>query len=135
MNCFKNPYFHFGHTYTRLRGVNKMRNFAYYNTYRNPEFPQPVSTVVTSYPQQTITYPYTIKKQNENDERFGGFLVPFLAGAVVSAPFWYLGANNKAQQAYQQQMYYQQNQPYPMYYPYSSTGQTFPSYYPYPSIK
>lgn len=65
-----------------------------------------------------------------NNERFGGFLVPFLAGAVVSAPFWYLGANNKMQQ----QMYYQ-NQPYPMYYPYQSTAQNIPSYYPYPPYK
>ena len=65
-----------------------------------------------------------------HDERFGGFLVPFLAGAVVSAPFWYLGANNK----YQQQMYYQ-NQPYPMYYPYQNQGNGLPSYYPYPPYK
>lgn len=69
-------------------------------------------------------------QENFGDERFGGFLVPFLAGAVVSAPLWYLGANNK----YQQQMYYQ-NQPYPMYYPYQNQGTGLPSYYPYPPYR
>lgn len=69
---------------------------------------------------------------NYNDERFfgGGFLVPFLAGAVVSAPFWYLGATNKVQQ----QNYYPQ--PYPVYYPYSlPTNETYPTYYPYPQYR
>lgn len=77
-----------------------------------------------------ITYSTRSCEPNSGDERFGGFLVPFLAGAVVSAPFWYLGANNKVQQ----QMYYQ-NQPYPMYYPYQNPGTTTPSYYPYPPFR
>lgn len=77
-------------------------------------------------------FPYEIRecKNMNDDNRFGGFLVPFLAGAVVSAPFWYLGANNK----YQQQMYYQ-NQSYPMYYPYQNSGNSLPSYYPYPPYR
>ena len=64
-----------------------------------------------------------------NEDRFfgGGFLVPFLAGAVVSAPFWYLGANK-------QQNYYPQ--PYPMYYPYNvPNNESYPTYYPYPQYK
>lgn len=70
-----------------------------------------------------------IRGISNNDERFGTFLVPFLAGAVVSAPFWYLGANNK----YNQQVYYQQ--PYPMYYPYQGEKTIAPSYYPYPPYR
>lgn len=82
----------------------------------------------TIFPPNNIRFtPYASCK--DNDERFGGFLVPFLAGAVVSAPFWYLGATNKYQQ-----MYYQ-NQPYPMYYPYQSANQPYPSYYPYPPYR
>lgn len=72
----------------------------------------------------------------DNNERMGGFLLPFLTGAVVSAPFWYIAGNNKyckGAQCYQQQYY--QNQPYPMYYPYQTTGQTYPSYYPYPAYR
>ncbi len=63
-----------------------------------------------------------------NDERFGGFLVPFLTGAIVSAPFWYLGGSNNAQK----QMYYQSGG-YPAYYPY--TQGPYPQYYPYPPYK
>lgn len=65
-----------------------------------------------------------------NDERFGGFLIPFLTGAIVSAPFWYIGANNNIQK----QMYYQ-NQPYPAYYPYQANPNQIPSYYPYPPYR
>lgn len=63
-----------------------------------------------------------------NDERIGGFLVPFLTGALVSAPLWYLGANNKLANSYYQ------NQQYPMYYPYY-TNTNYPSYYPYPPYR
>lgn len=61
-----------------------------------------------------------------NDNRFlgGGFLFPFLAGAAISAPFWYLGANKN-----QQQVYYQP-QPYPIYYPYQ-TVDPYQQLYPY----
>ena len=45
-----------------------------------------------------------------NDERFGGFLVPFIAGAAISAPFWLAAGNNRPQQT----TYY----PYPPQYPY-----------------
>lgn len=95
-----------------MRGGNKMNNFAYY-----PKINK--SKLIYS-----------------NDERFGGaFLLPFLTGAVVSAPFWYIGGSNKAQQLYQNQPYPYQNQPYPMYYPYQTTGQKYPYYYPYPQYK
>lgn len=50
---------------------------------------------------------YPIKPQQfNNDERLGGFLVPFIAGAAVSAPFWLAAGSNK-----QQTTYY----PYPQY--------------------
>lgn len=55
-----------------------------------------------------------------NDTRFGGFLLPFLTGAVVSAPFWFLGAQNRYQT-------------YPPYYPYPP--QNIPSYYSYPQYR
>lgn len=49
---------------------------------------------------------------HKEDERFG-FLLPFLTGAVISAPFWFtLGVNRQ-----------------PFYPPYS---QPFPYYQPYP---
>lgn len=70
---------------------------------------------------------------NDNDDRYG-FLLPFITGAVVSAPFWYLGANNKAQQQMQTQQMYYQNQPYPMYYPYPG-GNTSQVYFPYPPYR
>lgn len=35
-----------------------------------------------------------------NDERFGGFLLPFVAGAAISAPFWLAAGSNKSQQVY-----------------------------------
>ena len=47
----------------------------------------------------------------QNDDRLGGFLFPFIAGAAVSAPFWLVAGSNKAQQNIQ---YY----PYPPQYPY-----------------
>lgn len=61
---------------------------------------------------------------NQNcGERFGGgFLLPFLTGAAISAPFWYLGGVNKGQQ-----MYYPQ--PYPVFYPYYPND--YQGYYPY----
>ena len=37
---------------------------------------------------------------NKNDERFGGFLLPFVAGAAISAPFWLAAGSNKPQQVY-----------------------------------
>ncbi len=55
-----------------------------------------------------------------NDNRLGGFLVPFLTGAVVSAPFWFLGAQNRYQT-------------YPPYYPYPP--QQVPTYYSYPQYR
>lgn len=97
-----------------------MNNFAYRNDYLG-------CNNINSYiqPVQTFQNPSNLEKQVINDERFGGaFLVPFLTGAVISAPFWYLGAQNKANQMYQQQMYYQYNNQYPQYYPYTK-------YYPY----
>ena len=68
---------------------------------------------------------------NYNNTRFGGgFLFPFLAGAAISAPFWYLGANKA-----QQQVYYQP-QPYPVYYPYQvNSTDSYPQYYPYPPYR
>ena len=65
--------------------------------------------------------------ENE-DNRFGGFLLPFITGAVVSAPFWFVAGNNKAQYQYQ-------SQPYPMYYPYQQYPQQAPMYYPYPPYR
>lgn len=94
-----------------------MNNFAYRNNNNNLNnyntFLQPVQKQMQT------------GDQFVNDERFGGaFLVPFLTGAVISAPFWYLGAQNKANQMYQQQMYYQYNNPYQNY------PQHYPNYYP-----
>lgn len=98
------------------------------NNFKNNYNPNP-SVFFPNCMNYSLCNQYPYNKYKENDERFGGFLVPFLAGAVVSAPFWYLGANNKYQQ-----MYYQ-NQPYPMYYPYQSVNQQYPSYYPYPQYR
>lgn len=91
-----------------------MNNFLYRNDSQ--------SCNISSYNQPTQIIPKNgcLTQPLVNDERFGGaFLVPFLTGAVISAPFWYLGAQNKANQMYQQQMYYQYNNPYPQYYPYN----------------
>lgn len=66
---------------------------------------------------------------NNNENRLGGFLLPFLTGAVVSAPFWYLGGVNKGEN------YYKYN-PYPVYYPmYQGNYPNYPSYFPYPPYR
>ena len=69
---------------------------------------------------------------NDNERFGGGFLLPFLTGAAISAPFWYLGGVNKGQQQYY-------SQPYPVYYPYPvEYTQPYPpysSYYSYPRYK
>ena len=85
-----------------------MNNFAYRNDCSS-------CNTINSYIQPVQNLPKTtcVNQPFTNDERFGGaFLVPFLTGAVISAPFWYLGAQNKANQMYNQQMYYQYNNPY-----------------------
>ena len=58
---------------------------------------------------------------NHNDERFGGFLLPFVAGAAISAPFWLAAGNNRPQNNFypylpQQYPYYPvyMNNNYPM---------------------
>ncbi|MGN1295919.1 MAG: hypothetical protein ACI4U5_05870 [Bacilli bacterium] len=58
----------------------------------------------------------------EDDERIGAFWLPFIAGAVVSAPVWYVIGNNKANDMTQ----------YPTYYPYQPYSYNNPAYYPYP---
>lgn len=92
-----------------------MKNFAY----RNNDF------LIPNNPCKTWQPPFDIKN-NITDERFGGFLLPFITGAVVSAPFWFVAGNNKQQY---------QNQSYPMYYPYQQPAQQFPNYYPYPPYR
>ena len=67
------------------------------NNFKNNYNPNP-SVFFPNSMNYSLCNQYPYNKYKENDERFGGFLVPFLAGAVVSAPFWYLGANNKYQQ-------------------------------------
>jgi len=55
------------------------------------------------YPKQVWTnenYPKCNYVVNNNDERFGGFLLPFVAGAAISAPFWLAAGNNKSQNNY-----------------------------------
>ena len=47
----------------------------------------------------------------DTNDRFGGFLVPFIAGAAISAPFWFVAGNNKAQQQVPIQYQYQYQQP------------------------
>lgn len=65
-----------------------------------------------NYPQYPITEPVS-------NERLGGFLVPFIAGAAVSAPFWLVAGSNKNNQPVYQ---------YPVqYYP---TPPTYISGYP-----
>lgn len=92
-----------------------MKNFAY----RNNDF------IVPNFPCKTWQAPYN-QKENLNEERFGGFLLPFITGAVVSAPFWFVAGNNKQQY---------QNQQYPIYYPYQQYPQQLPNYYPYPPYR
>lgn len=93
-----------------------MKNFAY----RNNDFFVPVN------PTKTWQASCLNKNCDLNDERFGGFLLPFITGAVVSAPFWFVAGNNKQQY---------QNQQYPMYYPYQQYPQQIPTYYPYPPYR
>ena len=93
-----------------------MNNFFY----RNNDYIVPTSPCKSWSPCSK-----NIKGEND-DNRFGGFLLPFITGAVVSAPFWFVAGNNKAQY---------QNQPYPMYYPYQPYPQRHPMYYPYPPFR
>lgn len=72
---------------------------------------------VNMYTNQYNGFRYPPQSNCTNDTRLGGFLVPFLTGAIVSAPFWYLGAQNRYQS-------------YPPYYPYPNA-----SYYPYPNYR
>ena len=62
------------------------------------------------YPKQTWTNENYVNRCNcvnngnfvnsGQDERFGGFLIPFVAGAAISAPFWLAAGSNKAQNNY-----------------------------------
>lgn len=68
----------------------------------------------------------------QNQERCGGLLLPFIAGALVSAPIAYLAANNNTPEY----VFPPQYQPYPIYtqhyqqpYPYQTMNQ-----YPYQPI-
>ncbi len=66
------------------------------------------------YPRQVWTNDQYCKCKQpiyNNDERLGGFLLPFIAGAAVSAPFWLVAGNN--------------NRPQNNFYPYP------PNQYPY----
>lgn len=66
------------------------------------------------YPRQVWTnenYYNPPQQLNNQEERVGGFLLPFIAGAAVSAPFWLVAGSNKAQNNYYP---YPQNQ-YPYY--------------------
>ncbi len=52
------------------------------------------------YPRQNWTNEnyYNIPQQQcNNDQRLGGFLIPFLTGAAISAPFWLVAGSNKPQ--------------------------------------
>ena len=65
-----------------------MKNFAY----RNNDY------IIPNNPCKSWSQ-YNCNKKPEviNDDRFGGFLLPFITGAVVSAPFWFVAGNNKQQ--------------------------------------
>lgn len=67
------------------------------------------------YPRQVWTNDNYVNKcncvNNQQDERFGGFLLPFVAGAAISAPFWLAAGNNRPQNNY----YPYPPQPYPYY--------------------
>ncbi len=65
-----------------------MKNFAY----RNNDY------IIPNNPCKSWSQ-YNCNKKPEviNDDRFGGFLLPFITGAVVSAPFWFVVGNNKQQ--------------------------------------
>lgn len=45
-----------------------------------------------------------------NDERLGAFWLPFLTGAIISAPAWYILGNKSNQEYYPN--YYQPYYPY-----------------------
>lgn len=71
-------------------------------------------------------YPRLCQKNNSLDnDRVGGFLVPFIAGAAISAPFWFIAGNNKQQQQ-QPVMYTQPVEYYPYYQPYYLPPYTTP---------
>lgn len=77
------------------------------------------------YPRQVWTNECFNQKtnciNNTTDERFGGFLIPFFAGAAISAPFWLAAGSNKNQQYYQYP-------PYPYYQSYPTYMNTYPIY-------
>lgn len=77
------------------------------------------------YPRQTWTneqYYNNSVPINNQDERFGGFLLPFIAGAAVSAPLWLVAGSNKAQNNYY---------PYPVnQYPYYPNYPVYVNGYP-----
>lgn len=83
------------------------------------------------YPRQVWTNDNYINNRcscipNRQDERFGGFLIPFVAGAAISAPFWLAAGSNKAQNNYYP---YPPQQPYPYYPVYMNNyPQTNPQY-------
>ena len=76
------------------------------------------STFKNIYPKQVWNNPNYIQTRQCgcNDERLGAFLVPFIAGAAVSAPFWLIAGSNKNQPQYYP---YPPNQ-YPYYPPFNS---------------
>ena len=41
-----------------------------------------------------------------DDVRLGGFLAPFIAGAAITAPFWFIAGNNKQYNNYPPYYYY-----------------------------
>lgn len=69
--------------------------------------------------QRTLCEQYPRHCQDD-DERVGAFWLPFLTGAVISAPLWYIIGNNKNQNQVQQYYpgYYPTYYPYPPQYPY-----------------
>lgn len=54
---------------------------------------------------------YAYPRCSETDERMGGFWLPFLTGAIISAPAWYI-LGNKNNQEYYYPQYYQPYYPY-----------------------
>lgn len=60
---------------------------------------------------------------NNQDQRLGGFLFPFIAGAAVSAPFWFVAGSNKSQNNFYP--YPAQYQYYPVY-PSNYPNQSYP---------
>ncbi len=66
----------------------------------------------------------------QNQERCGGLLLPFLAGALVSAPIAYLAGDKNTPQY----NFPPQYQPQPMYVSYPPYQQ-YPGVYPYPAFQ